>query len=468
MKRDTSRIFTVPEDAELDATHYNASYSIPAYNSSIKRKEEVSNISEPPKYQHPLTPSVCSTPLKDVNRVLHDFAVSICAATEETEDDQTKEINPTKNENKEIPNTDEIPDVVKEALRCKRLNKLRNVTPKEKLILQAKDRNTLSLSLTDLEDSQRKHSNKIPLKTYSLGLPKLNNMLSVDIETESPKKQKHWRVYHTITDPLHPVFRSDGIAVSQSLFDDYISSHYQELDQVSKLPETLENLVPFKNEKFQIKADKDNESSQLSKKPNVTLDVRLENKNKQETYRRSMSLPLKPMNILDNEDKHKSASSESGGIFEPPQRRKLDGLQLTPLMSKLSLLADEKTSGFCSRETTPSEFRDSSSFSILSQHQQLVKSKLDAVNKEGFSDNDDEIDEDWTSMTKDDGNFEKGELFLCGHQNMVMVLLMEDGTANDPDLIHSLVSMLKILNLVLNFSGPTLYYFLIILVEHMH
>ena len=447
MKRDTSRIFTVPEEAELDATHYNMTHCFPtsnptAYSSPVKRKEESNNKSERPKYQHPLTPSVCSTPLKDVNRVLHGFAVSICATGEEDESkpmdkNQTNEANKNRTETEE-QNMDDIPDVVKEALRCKRLNKLRNATPKEKLLLKAKDRNAISLSLTDLEDSLKKYSSKIVLKTYSLGLPKLNGNLCVDYDTESPKKRKHRRYYNTITDPFYPVFRNDGLPVSQSLYNEYISSHYQELDQSSRLSELkteiITSLPPLCNN-FSLKTE--NNDIQTESKTNIGLDVRLENKSKQETYRRSMSLPLKPLNALDNEDRRKS-TSECGGIFELPQHRKLDGLQLTPLMSKLSLLADERTSGFCSRDTTPSEFRDISSFSMINNI--LVKNKLEAVSKEGCSDNDDEIDEDWTTATKDEGNYEKCELFLCGHQNMVLFLLMEDGIANDPELIHSLVS----------------------------
>lgn len=461
MKRDASRIFTVPEEAELDATHYTTGHCIPplyptAYSSPVKRKEDTATnnkaasaatAAERPKYQHPLTPSVCSTPLKDVNRVLHGFAVSICAAAEENEDDDTnKQKNDDDNRVEETKeqNTDDIPDVVKEALRCKRLNKLRNATPKEKLMIKAKDRNSLSLSLTDLEESLKKHSNQVVLKTYSFGLPKLNGNLCVDYEAESPKKQRQRRrVYSTITDPYFPVFRSDGLPVSQSLYDEYIASHYKELDKTSKLSDFASDVSKsLQNEKFAPKTSKtgDTESNQAASKPNVALDVRLDNKNKQETYRRSMSLPLKPLNALDSDDRHKS-TSECAGVFELPQRsRKLDGLQLTPLMSKLSLLADEKTSGFCSRETTPSEFRDISSFSMINN--QLVRSKLEAVSKEGrCSDEDDEIDEDWTTTARDEGNYEKGELFLCGHQNMVLFLLMEDGTANDPELIHSLVSI---------------------------
>lgn len=174
-------------------------------------------------------------------------------------------------------------------------------------------------------------------------------------------------------------------------------------------------------------------------------------KNKQETYKRSMSLPLKPLNIVaevSNGDDRRKSTSECGGAgnsFEFPQRRKLDGLQLTPLMSKLSLLADERTSGFCSRETTPSEFRDLSGFSggvtiTATTTNQLIRQKLESVEKEA-SDGEDELDEDWINKDELAACLVKTELFLCGYQNMVLVLLMENGTANNPDLIHALASV---------------------------
>ncbi|KAJ8680532.1 hypothetical protein QAD02_016319 [Eretmocerus hayati] len=451
MKRDASRIFTVPEDVELDATHYNSVYNVPplyptAYSSPIKKKEENEQKNEKPKYQHPLTPSVCSTPLKDVNRVLHGFAVSICATTEEenvegADNEQAEKSDKNKQEGHDKEqNPDEIPDVVKEALRCKRLNKLKTVTPKEQLLLKTKDRNSISLSLTNLEDSVEKDSNRVPLRAYNLGLPRLN-ALCVDPDAESPKAQKK-RLRYTITDPLYPVFRSDGTLISQSLHDEYISDHYKEFYQDVKTSdfnvEATKKLPPSGKENLALNINntkkKDNDQSSIKSK--MTLDVRIENKSKQENYRRSMSLPLKPMSTLDDEDRRKSTSESSGGIFDLPQRRKLDGLQLTPLMSKLSILADERTSGFCSGQTTPSEFRDLSSYSVISN--QVIKNKLETLNKDGCSDNDDEIEEDWTANIKDEGVYEKSELFLCGHGNMVLFLLMEDGTANDPDLIHAL------------------------------
>ncbi|CAK9809741.1 BLOC-3 complex member HPS4 [Anthophora plagiata] len=432
MKRDTSRIFTVPEEGELDSSQYNdnshyvPSVPLTAYSSPVKRKQE--SKTDRPKCVNPLTPSVCSTPLKDINRVLHGNAMLICNTNEDASIEAEEE-------KKEIKtNVDDIPDVVKEALRCKRLNKLRNVTPKEKLV-KRREFHKKSLSLHDLESSNL-YSSRISVRTYGLGLPQLRKNISP--ETSPQKKALHRRQFHTITDPCYPVFRCDGLPVSQFLYEQYISSHYEELkdnrENTINRNDILASLTNDCNAK-NVTKNCDTVTTDKLEEPNNSRDIKLDNKAKQETCRRSMSLPLKPLNVTDNDDRRKS-TSECGNVYDFLQKKKLDGLQLTPLMSKLSLLADERTSGFCSRETTPSEFRDLSSFSTATN--QIIKQKLEAVNKETGSDGGDELEEDWVTSSKDEVCLEKTELFLCGHQNMVLVLLMENGTANDPDLIHSL------------------------------
>ncbi|KAL7303917.1 hypothetical protein TKK_0004035 [Trichogramma kaykai] len=522
MKRDTSRIFTVPEDAELDATHYNMAQCVPSlhhaasYNSPSKRAKESTNSgggsgSEPasngkPKYVHPLTPSVCSTPLKDVNRVLHDFVVSICATSEENE-------NPDKADGAEAKcssssgDVDDIPDVVKEALRQKRMNKLRQTQPREQLMLRARERNVVSLSLTNLVEQQQQQQQQrdgretaakstrnmsscpVVLRSYGIGMPKMN-FDEDDDETAASRSTKkrgggggRRRVYNTIADPFHLVFRSDGLPVSRALYDDYIASHYKELDRTAcrselaatssgaplattttRIASTASLPNPKSAEAKSSVVESDSEKDKSAK--SAALDAR---KSRQESCKRSMSLPLKPLSSLTDQDdddaagnpRRKSAcSSESSGVLElggpPTGRRKLEGLQLTPLMSKLSLLADERTSGFCSRDTTPSEFRDlSSTYSLVSSSaaQQAVRSRLEALHKECCSDNDDDVDVDVDveeeeestdnnaqeqQQQQQDAVYERAELFLCGYQNMVMFLLMEDGTGNDADLIHGL------------------------------
>lgn len=117
MKRDTSKIFTVPEEGELDSTNYSPALqyvsSVPLavnHESPIKRKQEIK--SERPKASaivNPLTPSVCATPLKDVDRVLHGNAMLICSSESGGENEGFR--------NSSKGGDDDIPDVVKEALR---------------------------------------------------------------------------------------------------------------------------------------------------------------------------------------------------------------------------------------------------------------------------------------------------------------------------------------------------------------
>ncbi|KYM95642.1 Hermansky-Pudlak syndrome 4 protein [Cyphomyrmex costatus] len=455
MKRDTSKIFTVPEEGELDSMNYSAPQyvsSVPLvinHESPIRRKQEIK--SERPKGSvtaHPLTPSVCATPLKDVDRVLHGNAMLICSSESGGENEGLR--------NSSKSDDDDIPDVVKEALRCKRLNKLRNATSKKNM-MKRKDPDRKSMSLPDLTSSIKPRLNGIP-RAHQAELCKLNEASPDDHNSNSPRQKltrNNIRHSRTIVDPCYPVFRYDGLPVSQSLYEQYIASHCEELcdngDGVYERRGDDDNLQSRDLLSGLTSAKLPINSSQNS----ITMDAREEcanlgyDKSKQETYKRSMSLPLKPLNVVaevSNGDDRRKSMSECGGVgssFEFPQRRKLDGLQLTPLMSKLSLLADERTSGFCSRETTPSEFRDLSGFSsgvaiaTTTMTNQLIRQKLESVGKEA-SDGEDELDEDWVNKDEPTTCLVKTELFLCGYQNMVLVLLMENGTANNPDLIHAL------------------------------
>ncbi|KAH0560212.1 uncharacterized protein LOC123264539 [Cotesia glomerata] len=429
MKRDTSRIFTVPEEGEPEHSESLKEFSQPKRPPSIPlanfERKEFKEFK--PRYPNPLTPSVCSTPLKDVNRILHGNAVSICKGTDEEKIiEKPKEVAVQKE-------NDDIPDVVKEALRCKRFNKLRSAA-REKL--EKKNRqpwHRRSSSLTDLENT-RDATEKFVMSIMCNISHSKSSLDSSEFDCKAHYLNK--RLFNTITDPSYPVFRYDGRPVSQSLYTHYISSHYQEL-----VKEQSTDFFRRKSLNRMLDCDKKNPNEnhidgfdsvipELPELRSNSLDVRLNNKSRQENYRRSMSLPLKSLNAPADSDDRKKASSESGMSFDLP-RRKLEGLQLTPLMSKLSLLAtDDRTSGFCSKETTPSEFCDLSTFS----------SKITRNKSEHIKAGHDEDEEDFWLSDKEakEGNCEKAELFICGQNNMVLFLLMEDGTANNPELIHNL------------------------------
>ena len=472
MKRDTSRIFTVPEEGEsgemtvLESSKTkeprpeNSSISkTPApptslpINSSITvtRKSEYKS-----KYVNPpLTPSVCSTPLKDVNRVLHGTAVSICATNDQdpAHDENCLRIGvvPKKIDKTEVA-LDEIPDVVKEALRCKRLNKLINSS--SKLERDTVDRGfgfRKSLSLSDLEVTRQ-------LRISPLGLLENNYNCKSPEFVEKSTKAMQSNIFHTITDPLYPVFRHDGLPVSQSLYDHFIASHYQDLVREQSVTISVprlrngneiwknlkENKLPLGSiDGFELIEERDPNFDPLqvtAKASNSALDVRLDNNDKsRQEYRRSMSLPLKSLNapaecetMSDHGDDRRKSNSECTFDISQLKKKKLEGLALTPLMSKLSLLAgDERNSGF----NTPSELCDLSTLSS-----RITRNKSES--RTGIED-DLFCLSSVESGTKDPANsgFEKTELFICGHNSMVLFLLMEDGTGNNPDLIHNIVSL---------------------------
>lgn len=63
----------------------------------------------------------------------------------------------------------------------------------------------------------------IHCRYYSFGLP-------VPTEEQCSPQQPRRCFYNTITDPCFPVFRQDGLPLSQSLFDEQLANHYRALD----------------------------------------------------------------------------------------------------------------------------------------------------------------------------------------------------------------------------------------------
>jgi hypothetical protein len=161
---------------------------------------------------------------------------------------------------------------------------------------------------------------------------------------------------------------------------------------------------------------------------------------KQEVYRRSLSLPLKTMitNDYANEDMRERSTSYTAGVLESPAvKTRSMGLPVTPLMSKLSSLAiEEKTSGFCSRDTTPGEFRDLSfpGNSDTSSVPEFTRRKVINGKREAELEQ-----EEGTECAEAAIN---AVLYLFGQQNMSLFLLLEEALGQDPQSIHCLVSTL--------------------------
>lgn len=250
----------------------------------------------------------------------------------------------------------------------------------------------------------QKITHNISMRYYGIGLTRLNASIQ--------DSEEH--LYNTITDPLFPVFRSDGVVISKHLYDYCIDKHYElyknefgnELFKSNNKVSSVTNTDDWKS--------LDDFDTEMKESPKKIIKPPLE---ENKSARKALSLPLKSLSDQNSENTFQNFRKTNGGV------------QLTPLMSKLSLLAMEEklSSGFCSRDTTPmSEYRDfgttpgeRSNYSFL-RRSSMKREKSEEENE--------------------DGDFKKAVLFICGQQDMVLGLILEEEAVENKELIHELVS----------------------------
>lgn len=267
-------------------------------------------------------------------------------------------------------------------------------------------------SLTDLQDSLKKISKRLSIRPFGIGLAKLNKdevdaVELDDIEIDDVEKQ----IYRTIADPTYPVFNSNGAPISKYLFQEFLERQLIEADNTKALENGDNTIDDFDTEM------KDSPIHQ-SKEP------ALQTENTQlKPNRIALNLPLKSLSLDASTSFNESSSSN---IFElPAQRKKLSGIQLTPLMTKLSILAmnDERSSGFSSWDTTPGvELPTPSDGAKSFRRRSSVKC------------------EDVADVVSDVNNQrQRVEMFICGQQNMTLVLLLEENSCQKHELVQAMV-----------------------------
>lgn len=282
--------------------------------------------------------SVCSTPMVEYKR-LHGNMLSICQVPENQQDKTIME-----------------PDVLKNIEESSKI-KLENEKRDNKMVL---DINCIAdhyinkpepirklASVTDLQESIKKLSNRATSK-FKLKWSKA----SLNDDSPSPEHNSKNPSTMTINDPLFPVFRNDGVAISESLFNQYLEQHYSKMKQDSNDNMFTFNMKLCEQEKFE---DFD---SELNRSPQRTPKKKAKDSTKtlatDQSRRKSLSLPLKSL----NESTDSQIGSENGSEATS-LKKKLTGVQLTPLMEKLSHLAfSDKSSGYSSRVMTPLELRE--------------------------------------------------------------------------------------------------------------
>ncbi|CAH2005175.1 unnamed protein product [Acanthoscelides obtectus] len=334
--------------------------------------------------------SVASTPVADLKRFVHQNPMSICTS---------KGAPPQVVMSIQVPNESSKPTDIEP------LKMIPYMT-----VTSNKFKTKRSTSLTDINeliDSITKDASQY-----------FNTKNKHFIKIESPKKQKHRNRLKSVADPTFPVFRQDGLCVSKAYYNRFVES---DIDMVKQ---DLENIKINKvkangvmkgvlgrvkqNNDCILKNDREIVTVKSSDEANH-VKVALVKGNKD--HRKSLNLPLK------------SLTAESEGPAQTPlSRRYSSGVQLTPLLSKLSILAfEDRSSGFGSRETTPSEYRGfTPTHSKPLPHAKLKKDIKTA------------------SKTQDKDAMQKCVLFVCGQQDVVLTVLMREECCREETVVKKL------------------------------
>ncbi|XP_063891955.1 uncharacterized protein LOC110382789 [Helicoverpa armigera] len=358
--------------------------------------------------------SVCSTPMVEYKR-LHGNILSICQIPESQQDNDK---------------TDLEPDVLKNIEDTNRIN-LENEKRDNKMVL---DINCIAdhyinkpepirklASVTDLQETIKKLSNRATSK-FKLKRSKV----SLNDDTPSPEHTPKNPSTMTINDPLFPVFRNDGVAISESLFNQYLEQHYSKMKQDSNDNMFTFNMKLCEQEKFEDFDSELNRSPQrtpkhIAKDSSKTLPT-------DQSRRKSLSLPLKSLN--ESTDSQISSETEATNF-----KKKLTGVQLTPLMEKLSHLAfSDKSSGYSSRVMTPLELRE---FLTPAAERQITFTDRPKAQRQD-SESDDDSDADLEILPEYSKHAVKCALFVSGLHNMALLALIDTEAANNVDTINTL------------------------------
>lgn len=424
MKRDQSLIFTTVPEEDHDHSSIETETSFVGMKNKTRPKflnlrskttddstysNQSTSISNTPAYG---PTSVCSTPLTDIKKIVHQGIMSIC--TNPNKEECNKDV--TDGEINESFRTESVNSILS-AIDNKSHSSLHSIPCTDKLLKSARyvtvgsslhDKKKFS-SMFELREKLKCLTKRITMKYYNKGPRTLNKAFIADLE-ESPKKEQK-KSFQTITDPTFPVFRNDGKVISKSFYESYIQTHLSLVNS---------ELTSSKNDssdtdKWKIVEDFDMGFRDFSKKQQqVTTEIEMQPLKKQQPNGSITPVPRKPLTLP-----LKSLTSDSSESLLSNRRER--GVQLTPLMSKLSILnSEERSSGFCSNDTTPSEYRDlytpsQPNFPFL---------------KKGSTDTVPEVE---------NHNLKKCILFICGQQDMVVNVLLEEAALSAPEVINKLV-----------------------------
>jgi hypothetical protein len=237
-----------------------------------------------------------------------------------------------------------------------------------------------------------------------------------------------YKVYDTITDPVYPIFNDKKMPMSKTLFDDFQSIHNPNVNELKPLPVEEKNLMKLKSLPQKIfEADPMiMKRSDIKNSPNRIM--RNQKKKMLKLPIKSCSLDLSSDSGKPSTSKAAAAAESNTSIFDSPStktKKQMGGLQLTPLMSKLTLLAMNENENFSNGY---------SSFDLPSPN--YYDTPTDNTNRTLFNRLSKVDEEKHDEQTANDANEQSNEmkrvdLLVIGHQNMTLMVIADENLCDE-------------------------------------
>ncbi|KAH8394913.1 hypothetical protein KR222_010442 [Zaprionus bogoriensis] len=428
LKRDKSLIFThIPEEEQAQATTASGvelptarpksmrPTHLPLRLKSMHSSKELPesgiasiNFDETDSYPEFIgRTSVCNTPMTE-NKVLPVATVmSICANPEEQLDADAHNSNGR---------------TVATASSSSRRNSLKLDVEKffQNFISNPNKQMMRRKSSADLQDALRAISRKLGSFTHNIK-PDVNRngsgvaeLSSDDVSPDFIENDER-SSSRTIGDPTYPVFNANGQQISRSLFQQFLDQ-YRRLwgaasEQAAQDAELAALVAEF--QEFNLEIQKLDEHMRQQAASAAEADRNLNVAAKTPLDKRSMCLPLKP------------AGEATTSDVAVGQRRQLGGgVPLTPLMAKLSVLA--------LHETTPIEIQTPLTSSKVFARRSSLKcdDAVDALAAFSCAPS--------AQLNAPADGLQRTELYVCGQQNMTLLLLMEEGCCRQQAIVQKM------------------------------
>jgi hypothetical protein len=253
--------------------------------------------------------------------------------------------------------------------------------------------------------------------------------------SECLEATEDYNVYNTITDPFYPIIgEKNRRPMSKSLFDQY--------QALFSPPPSLISRTEIQNETFKEEPKKRFDNDPMIMKLSDTVNKSSPSRILRNQKKKMLKLPIKSFSL--DVDSSTSSGPSNINIFDSPSSKRKLGLQLTPLMSKLTLLAMNENEYLSNEsQTTPNHY---------------YETPVDSCNRNIFNRLAKVDEEEKCEVPNDSINSEmkRVELFVHGEKNLTLMIAADENVFNEEiiqqlfDICVNRLSRLEKLNDLIN------------------